>query len=238
MEAKFYLVGGALRDTLLGKTPKDIDYVVDVKSMDEMEAAIVARGGEVFKDKEGNHVGGKFLTMRGKLPGIGAADFVLPRKDGEYHDGRHPESVQLGTLHEDLARRDFTINAMARLEETNEIIDLFGGQEDLAQMKLRCVGDTRKRLSEDALRILRAIRFQITKGFSMDDSLFEYIETKDAADSLAKISIERIREELTKCFEFDTRMTLCVLLDHFPLIGNHVFSRNLKLVPTIQALKT
>ncbi len=199
--------------------------------MEEMEAAILARGGELFKDN-GKHIGEEFLTMRGKLPGIGAADFVLPRKDGSYTDGRHPNSVEVGTLEEDLARRDFTVNAMAQEEGTNNLVDLFGGKQDLANKILRCVGNAKKRMAEDALRALRAIRFSITKCFSFDSELRDYLISQEAADALANISTNRIRDELHKCFLFDTPKTISIL-EAFWRIRRAVFAREIRLVPTV-----
>ena len=99
---------------------------------------------------------------------------------------------------------------------------------------LRCVGHTEKRMAEDSLRMLRAIRFSITKGFDMVPSLEGFLLDSRNADLLAAVSIERVREELFKCFAFDTLETLRTL-EKFWRIRNHIFERNISLVPTIAA---
>lgn len=230
MDIKFYLVGGAVRDELAGKISKDLDYTVEAPSYSAMRDAITARGGEIFLEQE------KFLTIRAKVPDLGASDFVLARKDGTYDkDGRRPDFVEPGTLLDDLARRDFTVNAMAKAED-GTIIDPYNGRDDLLNLGiLRCVGDTATRMREDSLRILRAIRFSIVKDLAYSDELFEFLQDDDTAPLLAHISIERVREELYKCFTFSTPDTLKEL-DEFPAIRDHIFSRNIRLTPTVFAL--
>lgn len=224
MEAKFYEVGGCVRDELLGIKSKDIDFSVEADSFEAMKAAITARGIEIKVEKP------EFVTVRGVCPKLGGVDYVLCRKDGAYSDGRRPDNIERGTLADDLARRDFTVNAMAKAED-GSIVDLFGGRKDLADMLLRCVGDTEKRMREDSLRMLRALRFSIMKGFGIAPELQEFILAN--ADLLGNVSIERIRDEFFRCFEFDSLATLRVL-SLYPGIRDHVFSRNLKLVPTIK----
>lgn len=224
MEAKFYEVGGCVRDELLGLKSKDIDFSVEAESYEAMKAAITARGVDIKVEKP------EFVTVRGVHPVLGGVDYVLCRKDGAYSDGRRPDKVEAGTLADDLARRDFTVNAMAKAED-GSIVDLFGGREHLRAMMLYCVGDTEKRMREDSLRMLRALRFSVMKGFGLSQELQEFISRNE--DLLANVSIERIRDELFRCFEFDTLATLRIL-DIYPGIRRHVFSRNLKLVPTIK----
>ena len=112
----------------------------------------------------------EYLTIRAKVPGIGPADFVLCRKDGSYRDGRHPESVAVGTLHDDLARRDFTMNAIAK-DEDGKIIDPFGGIGAIEIGIIECVGQARMRMEEAQLRLLRAIRFAVTKQMGLSRNL-------------------------------------------------------------------
>lgn len=224
--AKFYQVGGYVRDSLLCVKSKDIDFAVEAPSYEAMCEAIRARGCEIKVEKP------EFVTVRAIHPIHGGVDFVLCRKDGTYTDGRRPDKVEPGTLLDDLQRRDFTVNAIARDEDTRKLHDPFGGQEDLETMTLRCVGFTHERMTEDALRILRAIRFQITKGFSFCSDLAVFISTSHAADLLKNVAIERVREELLKCFAANTLLTLKTL-ESFPHIRDHVFSRNLMLTPTI-----
>ena len=130
------------------------------------------------------------------LLGGGSYEVTTYRIDGVYEDARHPKQVTFTPdLREDLRRRDFTINAMA-YNDRNELVDLFGGREDLERKVIRCVGDAGERFSEDALRILRAVRFSAQLNFSIDP------DTERAAAQLAqnlrKISVERIAQELIK----------------------------------------
>lgn len=229
--AKFYLVGGYVRDMLLGVKSKDMDYAVEAESFEAMREAILARGGEIFLESP------EHFTIRAKVEGLGAADFVLTRKDGKYSDGRHPETVEIGTLHDDLARRDFTMNAIAQAED-GTIIDPFDGRKAIEHKIIRTVGDPYLRFSEDKLRILRAIRFAITKGFALDPHIVEYIKS---FPSLSGVSLERIREELFKMFEADTMQTL-TWLNEFHGLRREIFSPTFRgsriwLKPTIKGDK-
>lgn len=123
---KFYQVGGSVRDSFIGLKSKDIDYAVEAPSFDAMREAIKERGGEIFLETP------QFLTIRANVPGMGACDYVLCRKDGEYVDGRRPETVTAGTILDDLARRDFTMNAIA-IAEDGTILDPFDGRKDISQ---------------------------------------------------------------------------------------------------------
>lgn len=224
-QAKHYLVGGAVRDQLLGLKPKDLDYAVEAESYDIMVQDIIARGGQIFLERP------EFFTVRAKLNGE-VADFVLCRKESGFTDGRHPDKVEVGTIYDDLARRDFTINAIAR-EENGCIYDPFGGQTDLARKMIRCVGDTQTRLEEDYLRIMRAIRFAITKGFILDGPLFGAMETPRIYQGLANVSRERIYEELRKCFEYDTAQTIC-FFDRIVALRSFIFNDcGIKLLPKL-----
>jgi len=222
--AKYYLVGGAVRDEFLGKNSKDKDYAVEADSFGAMEADILARGGKIFLAKP------EFFTIRARF-GRETSDYVLCRKDGKYVDGRHPETVEAGTIYDDLARRDFTMNAIARAED-GTIIDPFGGRLDIERKLIRCVGHATQRFDEDALRMLRALRFAITLGFDIADDIHIYCWNN--ADKLRQISDERIREELTKCFAHDTIETL-YRLKQFPSIAGVVFEGNkMWLKPTFE----
>src|SRR4051812_9903063 len=106
-DAKIYLVGGAVRDKIMNITPKDLDYSIECESFDAMRQYIIDRGGTIFLETP------QYFTIRAKVPELGAADFVLCRRDGMYKDNRRPETVEVGTIFDDLARRDFTMNAIA-----------------------------------------------------------------------------------------------------------------------------
>ncbi len=225
---RFYKVGGYVRDALLGLKSKDIDFAVEAASYAAMRQAVVERVGGENRIKVEKP---EFVTIRAIDPDFGGVDFVLCRKEGDYSDGRRPDTVMAGTLADDLARRDFTVNAMA-FGDDGKLIDPFGGQNDLNLKILRCVGNTEVRMAEDSLRMLRAIRFSITKSMVMSIELNEFLLNSGNALLLKNVSIERVREELKKCFDFDTLKTLQVL-EKYKDIRNFVFGRNLRLEPTI-----
>ena len=120
MTIQTFLVGGAVRDLMLGQKPKDMDYTVVAPSFDDMRTHLLEQGYKIFVEKE------EFATIRA-IKDKKVADYVLARKEGPYTDGRHPDWVTVGTLEDDLRRRDLTINAMA-MDENGKIIDLFGGK--------------------------------------------------------------------------------------------------------------
>jgi len=205
-----YYVGGYVRDRFLGLQSKDIDFAVEAESYDEMRDYLAANG-TIFLEKP------EFFTIRAmmafgdkRIP----ADFVLCRKESGYTDGRHPDKVEVGTIYDDLARRDFTMNAIAIKVSNGQIIDPFGGVVDIRNGIIRCVGSPRDRLSEDPLRILRALRFSITKPMWMDAELANEIRHQFSLYNFKGVSVERKREELAKMFQFDTLDTLNLLNDY------------------------
>ncbi len=238
MSVKLYEVGGCVRDELLGIPSKDIDFtVVASGGWDEMRAFLVERGFTIWLEQP------EYQTIRAKFPddyklssGTDvrrlSADFVLARKEGQYTDGRRPDLVEPGTLDDDLRRRDFTINALAK-DENGEIIDLFGGMDDLRERRLRCVGSAAERFQEDALRSLRAIRFSITKEMRMSSDIRAALKSKWLPPLLVSVSVERRREELTRAFKADTVRTLD-LLAKFHGLRRAVFSDGLWLQPSLK----
>lgn len=181
-----YVVGGCVRDTLLGKAPKDWDVCTNALPQ-EMQ--------QVFADCHVIETGlqhGTLTVMYEHEP----FEVTTFRVDGEYTDHRHPDEVIfVADVKEDLSRRDFTVNAMAWSPEDG-LVDAFGGQEDLAAGVIRCVGDPRKRFGEDALRIMRALRFASVYGFAIDPATDEAIH--ELKHTLADVAAERIRVELAK----------------------------------------
>lgn len=179
-----FAVGGCVRDTILGRNPQDWDVTTSASPMDvkrifkrTIDTGIQHGTVTVMLDKEGFEV-------------------TTYRIDGEYEDSRHPKEVTFTTnLTEDLKRRDFTINAMAYNPKSG-IVDEFGGIEDLDNKIIRCVGVAKERFTEDALRILRAVRFSAQLGFEIEEETRE--AAKELAPTLKKISRERIQSELSK----------------------------------------
>jgi tRNA nucleotidyltransferase/poly(A) polymerase len=219
MTIRLFEVGGCVRDAILGIPTKDIDYSVEIpdlvgqsvtRGFDTMRHFLVNEGFEIFVETP------EHMTIRARFPkghpqrGRTTADFVLCRIEGPYSDGRRPDWVKVGTLADDLRRRDFTVNAMAR-DEDGSIIDLHRGQADLERMVLRCVGDPRDRLREDALRAMRALRFVVCKGFTLDRELDLAIHSEPVTQALREISVERREHELRLMFQHDTLATLDAL---------------------------
>lgn len=204
---KIFEVGGSIRDELLGKENKDRDFCAVAPSWEALLEWCKENMSKIFL------VTPEFFTVRGFMGGQ-PVDIVLCRIDGPSTDGRHPDNAQPGTLEDDLARRDFTINALAvevdkNLNRIGEVVDLFGGQEDVKTRTLRCVGTTEDRLAEDGLRLLRAARFIVTKDVIASEDLTTALETPRWWEWLHEtVSQERIREELQKMFKHDTAKTL------------------------------
>jgi|TARA_R110001592_G_C13110884_1_gene744930 tRNA nucleotidyltransferase/poly(A) polymerase len=190
-------VGGSIRDEILGVASDDRDFCASSARGWGALLSWTGRKMRVFKVEE------KFFTIRAMLAGD-VIDIVMCRKDGASSDGRRPDEVTPGTLRDDLARRDFTCNAMARLVDMDlnsvgEIVDPFGGQQDLANKVLRSVGSAQERFDEDNLRLLRAVRFWITKGLTPDDDLMAMISSAENWRSMQEtIPHERIQNEVRK----------------------------------------
>lgn len=179
-----YAVGGCVRDSILGRTPGDWDITTSALPM--QVKALFRR----TIDTGIQH--GTVTVMLGK----NGYEVTTYRIDGKYEDSRHPKSVEFtSNLVEDLKRRDFTINAMAYNDE-HGIVDVFDGMGDLKRKIIRCVGKAHDRFDEDALRILRAVRFSAQLGFDIEDDTAK--AAKELAPTLVKISRERIHTELNK----------------------------------------
>lgn len=179
-----YAVGGCVRDSVLGRKPEDWD--ITTSAMPEETKALFPKTFDT---------GIEHGTITVLIDHVGY-EVTTYRIDGEYEDGRHPKEVTFTrSLAEDLRRRDFTINAMAYNDEDG-MVDLFGGMEDLKAGIIRCVGNAEERFSEDALRILRAVRFSAQLDFEIEEGTKEGI--RKLAPNLCKISAERIQAELVK----------------------------------------
>lgn len=236
---KIFKVGGCVRDGLLGVKTKDIDFTFVLDDLNktveqgfkEMEQWMIDQGFTIFLSVP------EMFTIRAKFPADHKfakldADFVMARKEVGYVEGTRRPILELGTLEDDLVRRDFTVNAMAEDEDGN-LIDLFNGQLDLQNMILATPQAPKVTFNEDPLRIIRAIRFAITKGFSLR-YLDYYMHNFDYENKMGVVSIERIREELLKCFKHDTLQTL-EMLNYFPALKQYVFKNNiLWLKPTFE----
>jgi len=181
-------VGGGVRDLLLDKEPKDWDIATSAQP-EEIQ--------KIFPDSfYENKFGTVTVKTKSKKENLKEIEITTFRTEQIYSDKRHPDSISFtADKTEDLARRDFTINAIS-LDRTGKIFDPFNGQKDLDQKIIRTVGDAKKRFSEDALRLLRAIRFSVELGFKIEPKTFQAI--KENSELLQMIAKERIREELVK----------------------------------------
>lgn len=246
----FAEVGGAVRDELMGLKSKDVDFTVVAKNPEAFPDALSAFNALVNElERKGFVVfvtTPEFLTVRARVPKDHAlrhrtdvADFVLARRDGPSSDGRRPDWVVPGSLEDDLRRRDFTVNAMARVVQpdgSTQLVDLFNGVRDLNNRVLRFVGDPSTRIEEDGLRVMRMFRFSVTKRFEPDWETNYAARSEFAAQMLGKVSVERVREELLKMFAADTLLSL-KLLEGLPQHTKEaVFRDGLSLMPTLKRL--
>ena len=202
-----FAVGGCVRDSLLKKTPTDWDITTDALPEDMKK---------IFKKTFDTGIAHGTVTVL--MDGVGY-ELTTYRIDGNYSDGRHPDSVSFSkNLSEDLCRRDFTVNAMA-YSHNKGIVDLFGGRKDLQNGIIRAVGDAKKRFDEDALRMLRAVRFAAQLGFKIDDDTFAAI--KEKAKLLSNVSKERIFVELNKslCGDFAQNIKMVYTSGLYRYIG-------------------
>lgn len=217
-----YAVGGCVRDSILGREPADWDFTTSALP-EEIE--------RVFSDCRTLNFGKQFGTI-GIILDNEQYEVTTYRLDGEYTDSRHPDSVSFSTsLQDDLSRRDFTINAMA-YNDVDGLIDYFDGQKDLKFGVIRCVGVATNRFAEDALRILRALRFAATLGFSIEAATSAAILS--GRRMLSAIAYERISDELLKLLcgekaDFVLRRYRSVFAVFIPeLVGTFDYEQNSK----------
>lgn len=179
-----FLIGGCVRDIILGKEPKDYDVATSMRP-DDLQ--------KIFpKAKE---TGKSFGVIRVRSSGeeIEVATF---RRDGPYSDGRRPDFVEFTDLKEDILRRDFTVNALAADVESGEVIDYVEGIRDLNDKIIRCVGEPERRFDEDKLRLIRATRFAHVLGFEIEPKTWHAIQRR--AEDITTVAMERVADELTK----------------------------------------
>lgn len=247
-----FIVGGFVRDAerarLAGAPPHkahDVDFMIaGPASFAAMCAGLEASGFKIHKRDE------ETLTARSQVPAHMTmlralskdADFVLARAESSASNGRRPDVVEVGTLETDLARRDFTVNAMARDLATGALIDLHGGLDDLATNTLRFVGDPMERIREDALRILRAWRFAIVKGFTLAPETRAALMSGEAArllvalkpDGKRAVPVDRVRQEVEQMFRADTLESLRLVTGMPDHTRRAVFSDGLRLSATVR----
>lgn len=242
---KIFKVGGCVRDAILGIDSKDIDFTFVLDNLNQtveegftqMHAWMVSEGYDIFLATP------EMFTIRARFPETSqyaklTADFVMARKEVGYVEGTRRPILELGSIEDDLIRRDFTLNALAEDEDGN-LIDLFNGVEDLKNKILKTPLDARITMMDDPLRILRALRFSITKGFTIHPTIWNAIRQDDILKKLEQtVSAERIREEIFKMMKHDTPETIKLLHDvehnHCKGFIDLIFGRGLWLKPTFE----
>ena len=237
----FYEVGGKIRDEFLGLPNKDVDYVAVPSEelllkftqasdmFNVLDAYLMSKNFEIFLRTPDCY------TIRAKFPKdheySGVADFVMARKEIGYIPNTRTPIVVPGTLYDDLSRRDATVNALAKDRDGN-IIDFFNGLDDLKKGLIKTPLDCKITIEDDPLRILRYLRFSITKGFTIDEELEFEMFHYDYELKMCVVSNQRIRDELFKCFKHDTLKTI-KLLTKFEKLRDYVFTHtDLWLKPT------
>ncbi len=234
-DIKLYEVGGCVRDAFLGLPTKDVDFSAEAPSLEFLEQSLADAGFSIFK------VNPPTLTVVAGVPKdhplrdrTNSADFVLCRKESSESDGRRPDWVEPGDIFDDLARRDFTVNAIALDCESGSLVDPHEGQKDLASRTLRFVGDPEKRIREDGLRVMRAFRFMITKGLDPDFDTWNALRSDLAEEMLRVPSVNSDRRgvELKKMFKHDSVKSLNLVASLPKGIQDAMFADGIWLEPT------
>jgi len=243
---QIFRVGGCVRDKIMGLQSKDIDFTFVLDNLDRT----VEEGFQIMTDWLTHKEFTIFLstpdcfTIRARFPkgdpneGL-VADFVLARKETGYVEGTRRPILTLGTLHDDLIRRDFTVNAIA-IDEDGNLIDPFLGVEDIKKKILITPLDPTITLMDDPLRLLRALRFAITKKFKISQEILDAMKQPELLTKLQlTVSGERIREEILKMMAADTPNAfrlLSVMDDHIPGFLEVIFEKGLWLKPTFEKI--
>ena len=189
---KAYLVGGAVRDTLMGKEAHDWDVTTNAKPEDVMR---------IFHKVIPTGIAHGTVTVHFMKNEIEVTTF---RTESDYSDGRHPDKVEYtGNIEEDLSRRDFTINAIAASLKDGKLTDPFNGKQDIRKKIIRTVGNPEHRFSEDGLRPIRALRFSAQLGFEIEKNTLAAISLPEIIEKTKSVSVERFRDELTKLLKAD-----------------------------------
>lgn len=205
-----YLVGGCVRDLLIGKTPKDWDITTDAHPT-EIESLFA----NTYINNDFGTVG--VVNEETEDPTLKVVEVTPYRTESEYSDARRPDSVEFGvSLEEDLKRRDFTINAIAYRLKDEKIVDLFEGAEDIKHKRLRAVGNATERFKEDALRMMRAVRLAVELDFVIEGETMSAIA--ENAENLSRISKERIRDEFVRILNSKHPMQGIIFLEKLGML--------------------
>jgi poly(A) polymerase len=238
---KAYLVGGCVRDLLLGREPADYDVTTDAIPDEVMRIfpdtyAVGAQFGVVLVPLPARDVASNFSTETSggrDVPGnvsakVNVVEVATFRSDIGYSDGRHPDQVRFSKdPREDVERRDFTVNGLLLDPVTNQVLDFVGGRKDLEAGIIRTIGDPERRFAEDKLRMLRAVRFAARFGYAIEPETFRAIQ--ELASQIDQVSRERVRDELSKMLTEGHARQAFLLLDETGLLH--------EVLPQIEAMK-
>lgn len=226
---RVFEVGGSIRNELIGRPPIDRDFAVIAPDYETMRQYLLDRGATFYQERP------QFVSIRAKLMPMGAVDFTLARKEAFYTDARHPDSVSpAATIEEDLARRDFRLNAIARELGSSILIDPFNGQQDISEHIIRPVGKASDRFREDRLRIFRAIRFSCQLGFSIDMEIHDAIGKFNHVEDFESVTKEMMQIELCKAFGANWRRAVSILQSH-SFLWEIIEAKDIWLKPTLEA---
>lgn len=228
MNIRIFEVGGSIRNTLLGEPAKDRDFAVLAPDYNTMRQYLVERGAEIYLERP------QFVSIRAKMAPLGAVDFTLARKESFYTDARHPDSVTPAqTIEEDLSRRDFRMNAIAREVGTNILIDPFGGQLDIQNKVIHTVNNPIDRFTEDRLRIFRAIRFASQLNFTISKEVGDAIDTFWQFEHFDSVTKEMMQVELHKAFSANWTLAMKLINAH-PFLWDVIEDKGIWLKPTLE----
>jgi tRNA nucleotidyltransferase (CCA-adding enzyme) len=225
---RVFEIGGCVRDKIIGVKPNDIDYVVETESFEELKKYAETKGKILVEHPE-------FNTLKVKI-NKEVIDFTLCRKDIYNEKNEMIGTEPVGNITNDVSRRDFTMNAMAINVETGEFLDLYNGKQDILDEIIRTVGIAEHRFNEDPNRLLRAIRFSITKKMKLSNEIITCLHNPTLINKLHTVSEERIEKELMEMFKTNTLKTI-ELLNEFPLLTKVCLARNIWLMPTTKKKK-
>lgn len=247
---KFFIVGGFVRDFYINQIhntniySKDVDIVLECNSIEELQDEIMsfdsnadirvidATFGRILAGvdlEKFNWLAKNYSSGRGKRPTTIYVDFIIAREEGDYRDGQHPSFLRFSSIESDLQRRDFTINSIAINDQTEEVLDLFNGREDITRKRIVTIRDCYSTFSEHGMRILRALRISVEKQMNIDRSIWLDLtdHSEEYASLLSKpIFQDSIRTELTRMLKFDTVQAL-QLINTLPFsIKKAIFTEN------------
>ena len=228
MNIRIFEVGGSIRNELMNKPAKDRDFSIIAPDYDTMRQYLLDQGATIYQERP------EYVSIKAKLHPLGAVDFTLARKESFYTDARHPDNVTAAkTIEEDLCRRDFRMNAIAREVGTPNLIDPFGGQVDITTRQIQTVGNAIDRFNEDRLRIFRAIRFSCQLDFDISIEIHDAIDKFQHMEDFASVTKEMIQVELYKSFFVNWQKSLSILNLH-PFLFNLIKAKEIWLKPTLQ----